>query len=153
MSDSPLAQLKNAKAIIALISGVCAIGTFLYSCRDSGPGELLTKDQKNEDLLRTAAYRVLKAVKAGQKPAKGGELPALEAEVPNPNDSYGNELTIEITPLAGKNMAVVIRSAGLDKTSGTDDDMRAETAIRHEGGPGYDEYFLNVIVVSSGKPQ
>jgi hypothetical protein len=153
MSDSPISQLKDPKAIIAMVIGAIAIGVFLYSCRDTGPGETLTKDQKNDEVLRNAMYRVLKAVKAGQKPTKGSELPPLEVEEPNPNDAYGNELTIDITPLAGKNMSVIIHSAGLDKTAGTDDDMRAETAIRHEGGPGYDEYFLNVVVVSTGKPQ
>lgn len=151
MSDSVMSQFTQPKGIMAVVAGAAAIAVFFYSCRSSGPGEELTVDQKNEDILRTAAYRVLKAVKTGQKPTKGSELPALEAEVPNPNDSYGTELLIELTPLAGKNLALVIRSAGMDKTPGTDDDLRVESAIRHEGGPGYDEYFLNVVVVSQGK--
>ncbi len=152
MSFTDSFDIKSPKVIGAAAIGFLALGLGLYNCMGSEPGDPLTVDQKNDEVLRTAAYRLLAAVKAGGKPTKGSELPPLNAgEQPNPNDAFGKELIIELKPAAGKNMSFTIRSVGVGGQPGTDDDLRAESTIMHQGGPGYDEYLLGIVVISAGK--
>ena len=145
------AKPKSVAAIAAVIT-LAAAGAAFYLLSDKQSPSPLTDAQRNEDSLRTAAYKVVRAVKAGKSPTKGSELePLAPDDRSGPNDAFGRELLIEVTAPAGPEQKMTVRSLGPDGVLGTDDDMRAEATITHETAPGYDEHLLGPVTIITGK--
>ena len=145
------AKTKSFAAIAAMIALATTVAVFYFLSDEQSPSPV-TDAQRNEDALRTAAYKVVRAVKAGKSPTKGSELEPLSPDDHSgPNDAFGREPVIEVTAPTGPEQRMTIRSLGQDGIPGTDDDMRAEATITHETAPGYDEHLLGPVTISTGK--
>lgn len=151
MPTQPPTRAKPVALITALTALAAATAAFYFLSNRPAPSPV-TDAQRNEDALRTAAYKVVRAVKAGKSPTKGSELePLAPDDQSGPNDAFGRELIIEVTAPAGPEQKMTVRSLGQDGLPGTDDDMRAEATITHETAPGYDEHLLGPVTIITGK--
>ena len=61
------AKTKSFAAIAAMIALATTVAVFYFLSDEQSPSPV-TDAQRNEDALRTAAYKVVRAVKAGKSP-------------------------------------------------------------------------------------
>lgn len=138
-------HLKDPKVIAAVAIGLLAVGMIAYNFTGS-PGEPLTKEQTNENTLRTAMVRVFNEFKAGKKITAFSDIPDFQGS----KDAYGNPMNLTLTPGNGKNFDAEVRSAGADGKMSTSDDQRAVAEFAFEAGPGYDVYVLSTVNIVTG---